>query len=87
MDREHEACMHAWAWRGFWRAHLAGTASSKAAAAARGGGCAGAEIVDRSLRFVGGGVEMSMDFGAPADDPKAFRNICRDRTSAPRARL
>uniref|UniRef100_A0A804R1C9 SNARE-interacting protein KEULE n=1 Tax=Zea mays TaxID=4577 RepID=A0A804R1C9_MAIZE len=22
---------------------------------------------------------MSMDFGAPADDPKAFRNICRDR--------
>ena len=23
---------------------------------------------------------MSMDFGAPADDPKVFRNICRDRT-------
>ncbi|PUZ70847.1 hypothetical protein GQ55_2G268500 [Panicum hallii var. hallii] len=22
---------------------------------------------------------MSMDFGAPADDPKVFRNICRDR--------
>jgi syntaxin-binding protein 1 len=23
---------------------------------------------------------MSMDFSAPADDPKAFRNVCRDRT-------
>ncbi|KAJ1257835.1 hypothetical protein BS78_10G026700 [Paspalum vaginatum] len=22
---------------------------------------------------------MSMDFGAPADDPKVFRNVCRDR--------
>ena len=33
-----------------------------------------------SDRFGVVGSEMSMDFGAPADDPKAFRNICRDRT-------
>jgi len=58
-----------------------GAGACAGAAAGVGGGCGGAEIVDRSLRFVGGGVEMSVDFGAPADDPKVFRNICRDRTS------
>lgn len=39
-------------------------------------------VEDRRSHRIGGsgGDKMSMDFGAPADDPKVFRNVCRDRT-------